>query len=93
MNRLLSEGMVPLEKVYSYEPVPQILTPEEAKHIVGVQANLWTEYIPTYSQVEYMELPRMAALSEIQWTMPKKKEYADFLKRLPGLSLSMTQSI
>lgn len=67
------------------EPVPQILTPEEAKHIVGVQANLWTEYIPTYSQVEYMELPRMAALSEIQWTMPKKKEYADFLKRLPGL--------
>lgn len=78
-------GYVPLEKVYSYEPVPQILTPEEAKHIVGVQANLWTEYIPTYSQVEYMELPRMAALSEIQWTMPKKKEYADFLKRLPGL--------
>ena len=78
-------GYVPLEKVYSYEPVPQILTPEEAKHIVGIQANLWTEYIPTYSQVEYMELPRMAALSEIQWTMPKKKEYADFLKRLPGL--------
>ena len=78
-------GYVPLEKVYSYEPVPQILTPEEAKHIVGVQANLWTEYTPTYSQVEYMELPRMAALSEIQWTMPKKKEYADFLKRLPGL--------
>ena len=78
-------GYVPLEKVYSYEPVPQILTPEEAKHIVGVQANLWTENIPTYSQVEYMELPRMAALSEIQWTMPKKKEYADFLKRLPGL--------
>lgn len=78
-------GYVPLEKVYSYEPVPQILTPEEAKHIVGVQANLWTEYIPTYSQVEYMELPRMAALSEVQWTMPEKKEYADFLKRLPGL--------
>lgn len=78
-------GYVPLEKVYSYEPVPQILTPEEAKHIVGIQANLWTEYIPTYSQVEYMELPRMAALSEVQWTMPEKKEYADFLKRLPGL--------
>ena len=78
-------GYVPLEKVYSYEPVPQILTPKEAKHIVGVQANLWTEYIPTYSQVEYMELPRMAALSEVQWTMPEKKEYVDFLKRLPGL--------
>ena len=78
-------GYVPLEKVYSYEPVPQTLTSEEAKYIVGVQANLWTEYIPTYSQVEYMELPRMAALSEVQWTMPEKKDYADFLKRLPGL--------
>ena len=78
-------GYVPLEKVYSYEPVPQILTPEEAKHIVGIQANLWTEYIPTYSQVEYMELPRMAALAEVQWTMPAKKNYEDFLKRLPGL--------
>ena len=44
------------------------LTPEEQKYIKGVQANLWTEYIPTYSQVEYMELPRMAALAEIQWT-------------------------
>ena len=78
-------GYVPLEKVYSYKPVPQTLTSEEAKYIVGVQANLWTEYIPTYSQVEYMELPRMAALSEVQWTMPEKKDYADFLKRLPGL--------
>ena len=78
-------GYVPLEKVYSYEPVPQVLTPEEAQYIVGVQANLWTEYIPTYSQVEYMELPRMAALSEIQWTMPEKKDYANFLERLPSL--------
>lgn len=78
-------GYVPLEKVYSYEPVPQTLTSEEAKYIVGVQANLWTEYIPTYSQVEYMELPRMAALSEIQWTMPEKKNYEGFLKRLPQL--------
>ena len=44
------------------------LTPEEQKYIKGVQANLWTEYIPTFSQVEYMELPRMAALADIQWT-------------------------
>ena len=54
--------------------MPADLTPEEQKYIIGVQANLWTEYIPTYSQVEYMELPRMAALSEIQWTMPEKKK-------------------
>ena len=63
-------GYVPVETVYNYEPMPADLTPEEQKYIIGVQANLWTEYIPTYSQVEYMELPRMAALSEIQWTMP-----------------------
>ena len=68
--------------MYSYEPMPKSLTPEEQKYIKGVQANLWTEYIPTFSQVEYMELPRMAALAEVQWTMPAKKNYEDFLKRL-----------
>ena len=78
-------GYVPVETVYNYEPMPADLTPEEQKYIIGVQANLWTEYIPTYSQVEYMELPRMAALSEIQWTMPEKKNYEGFLKRLPQL--------
>lgn len=50
-------GYVPVETVYNYEPMPADLTPEEQKYIIGVQANLWTEYIPTYSQVEYMELP------------------------------------
>ena len=54
-------------------------------HIIGVQANLWTEYIPTYSQLEYMELPRLAALSEVQWTLPEKKNYDNFLQRLPKL--------
>lgn len=78
-------GYVPLEKVYNFEPIPKELTSEEAKHIIGVQANLWTEYIPTYSQVEYMELPRMAALSEVQWSTPARKDYMDFLKRLPRL--------
>ena len=78
-------GYLPIERVYSYEPMPKSLTPEEQKYIKGVQANLWTEYIPTFSQVEYMELPRMAALAEVQWTMPAKKNYEDFLKRLPGL--------
>ena len=50
-------GYLPIERVYSYEPMPKSLTPEEQKYIKGVQANLWTEYIPTFSQVEYMELP------------------------------------
>ena len=61
-------------KVYNYEPMPADLTPEEQKYIIGVQANLWTEYIPTYSQVEYMELPRMAALSEISVEPCRKRK-------------------
>ena len=75
-------GYLPLERVYSYEPMPASLTPEEQKYIKGVQANLWPEYIPTFSQVEYMELPRMAALADIQWTNPEHKDYQDFLQRL-----------
>ena len=73
---------VPLERVYSYEPFPAALSPEEQQYIKGVQANLWTEYIPTLSHAQYMVLPRWAALSEVQWTMPEKKNYDDFLDRL-----------
>lgn len=79
-------GYVPLEKVYSFEPVPSILTDEEKPYIIGVQANLWREYIPTLSHVEYMVLPRLAALSEIQWTDPSKKDYQSFLSRLVRLT-------
>ena len=78
-------GYLPLERVYSYEPMPASLTPEEQKYIKGVQANLWTEYIPTFSHAQYMVLPRWAALSEIQWSAPDKKNYEDFLSRLPRL--------
>lgn len=78
-------GYVPLERVYNYEPVPSSLTPEEQKYIIGVQANHWTEYIPSLSQLQYMAFPRWAALSEIQWTMPEKKDYKNFLGRLPQL--------
>jgi len=78
-------GYLPIERVYSYEPVPASLTPEEQKYIKGVQANLWTEYVPTFSHAQYMVLPRWAALSEIQWSSPEKKNYADFLARLPQL--------
>lgn len=78
-------GYLPVENVYHFEPVPDGLTPEQARHIIGVQANLWTEYIPTFRQVEYMELPRMAALSEVQWSSPKQKNYDAFLRRLVRL--------
>lgn len=78
-------GYVSVERVYSYEPIDPSLTADEAAHVIGVQANLWTEYVPTFSQLEYMELPRLAALSEVQWTMPDKKNYDNFLQRLPRL--------
>ena len=78
-------GYLPLERVYSYEPMPASLTPEEQKYIKGVQANLWTEYIATFPHAQYMVLPRWAALCEIQWSSPEKKNYADFLSRLPQL--------
>jgi len=78
-------GFLPLQKVYSYEPLPAELTPEEQQHIVGVQGNLWTEYIPTLEHMQYMALPRWAALAEIQWSSPEKKDYHDFFYRLPYL--------
>ena len=77
-------GYIPVERVYSYEPLPAALTPEEAAHIIGVQANLWTEYIPTFAQVQYMELPRMAALAEVQWSNAPK-DYKAFSARMPQM--------
>lgn len=73
-------GYVPVEKVYSLEPT-EGLTPEEGNMIVGVQGNLWTEYIPNFSQVQYMVLPRMAAIAEIGWTPANLKNYEDFVGR------------
>ncbi len=75
-------GLLPLEKVYSYQPIPKELSSEEAKHILGVQANLWTEYISDYSHLEYMTFPRVIALSEVAWTNPSKKSYHQFIERL-----------
>lgn len=76
-------GFLPLEKVYSFNPV-EGLTESETEYILGVQANLWTEYIPDISQAQYMLLPRLAALSEVAWCVDKG-EYEDFLERLPAL--------
>ena len=79
-------GYLPLERVYSYEPMPKELTSEEARHIIGVQANIWTEYMPTFKQMQYMALPRLAALSEVQWSQPELKNYKDFACRLIDLA-------
>ena len=75
-------GLLPLDKVYSYEPVPEVLSASEAKHVLGVQANLWSEYIPNQRHAEYMLLPRLCALSEVAWTSPELKNYESLIARL-----------
>ncbi len=75
-------GYTSLKKVYSYEPVPEELNPDEAKYILGAQANLWTEYIATEHHLQYMLLPRMLALAEVNWTEAKHKNWDSFNKRL-----------
>ncbi|MDB5007666.1 MAG: exo 3 [Mucilaginibacter sp.] len=78
-------GYDPLSKIYSYNPIPAVLTPDQQKFVVGVQANLWTEYIPTENKVEYMILPRVLALSEVAWSPLANKNYIDFANtRLPS---------
>lgn len=80
-----SGGYLPIERVYSFEPVPHTLSPEQQKLILGAQANCWTEHMDTYKQVEYMELPRMAALAEVQWCAPAQKNFEAFMQRLPKM--------
>jgi len=75
-------GFTSLNKVYSFEPVPSELPDDKKQYIIGAQANLWTEYIATEAQVEYMILPRMSAMAEVNWTMPENKNYDDFIVRM-----------
>tara|TARA_S200000501_G_scaffold243375_1_gene227885 strand:+ start:3554 stop:5350 length:1797 start_codon:yes stop_codon:yes gene_type:complete len=75
-------GLIDLEKVYSYEPVPDGVDLNEASRIMGAQGNIWTEYIKTPDKVEYMGIPRMTALSEIVWSKRKSRDYDEFIKRL-----------
>ena len=72
-------GYLPVEKCYSYEPTVEGMTDEEKAHILGVQANLWTEYIATPDHLHYMLLPRLAALAEVQWCQPEVKSWERFL--------------
>lgn len=75
-------GFLPLEKVYSYEPIPAALTAEQGAHVLGAQCQLWSEYIPTASHLEYMTFPRLCALAEVVWSPGGRKDYAGFLTRL-----------
>lgn len=75
-------GFLPLDKVYSYNPIPNGLPEDKSKHIIGAQANLWTEYISTYQQVEYMAFPRAIALAEVNWTNQEDRSWLDFRHRL-----------
>jgi hexosaminidase len=77
-------GYSPLQKTYSYNPTPPSLTPDQQKHILGAQANLWAEYIPTEAKADYMLLPRLLAVSELNWTPLANKNFNDFANvRLP----------
>lgn len=67
-------------------PVPEGFDSEKMTHILGVQANVWTEYMPTFGRVQYMLLPRLAALSEVQWSQPGRMDYSAFLQRLRHLA-------
>ena len=79
-------GFIPVEKVYSLNPVADSLSTEAQAHILGVQANLWTEYVTNEEMAEYQALPRMSALAEVQWTQPDRKDYEAFRQRLTRLT-------
>jgi hexosaminidase len=76
-------GYLPLETVYGFEPIPEELTETEARHVIGAQGNVWTEYMKTEDHVEYMVFPRMMAVSEVTWSDPTAKNFRDFVGRLP----------
>jgi hexosaminidase len=75
-------GYLPLEMVYQFEPVPEELSADQIQYILGAQGNVWTEYIKTPEDVEYMAIPRMCALAEVVWSAKDKRDLNDFLKRM-----------
>ena len=75
-------AVLPIETVYAYEPLPDELEPQFTKHVLGAQAQLWTEYMATPKDVEYMAYPRLSALAEVVWTPKDRKDYAGFTARL-----------
>ncbi len=79
-------GFIPIERVYSLDPAPDSLSASAKAHILGTQANLWTEYIVNEEMLEYQALPRMSALAEVQWTQPARKDYDSFIQRLTRMT-------
>ncbi|MFT7162475.1 MAG: hexosaminidase, partial [Bacteroidia bacterium] len=78
-------GYLPLSKVYTFDPIVESMTAEQAKHVLGGQANLWTEYMSTSAQLEYMIYPRVAALSEAVWSTKDNRRWDDFANRVESL--------
>ncbi|MDB6080251.1 MAG: beta-N-acetylglucosaminidase [Akkermansiaceae bacterium] len=78
-------GFQPIYHVYEYDPVPHSLTKDEAKHVLGVQAQLWAEYMHDWKKVEYQAFPRIAAVAEVAWTPVNRKNYDSFRSRLTGI--------
>lgn len=75
-------GFLPLEKAYAYNPMPEGLTPEQENHLLGVQGNIWTEYVPTPEHLEYMIYPRLLAIAELGWTQEEHKNWTNFKQRV-----------
>jgi hexosaminidase len=77
-------GFLPIEQVYQYEPILPSFTPEQAKHVLGAQFQIWAEYIPNGRHAEYMAFPRACALSEVVWSPKEARNWEDFSSRLPA---------
>lgn len=82
LEPLTIDGFNTLERVYNYEPIPSALSGEEVKYIKGLQGNIWTEFIPDFKHLQYMAFPRMAALAELAWSTPEKKNWAQFKRKM-----------
>ena len=78
-------ALIPMQQVYAFEPVPAALDAQQARHVLGVQANVWTEHMRTFDRVQHAVFPRIAALAEVAWTPEAARDYAGFLQRLPAL--------
>jgi hexosaminidase len=78
---VFADGYLPVERVYAFRPLPEELTEKQQAHILGVQGCIWGEYVHSFKDVEYDALPRMAALSELQWCKPQQRDYKDFINR------------
>ena len=79
------DAVISLESTYGFDPAPETLSEAARRHVLGVQGNLWTEYIPFESQAQYQVLPRMGALAEVQWVAPGRKDYSQWRERQKGL--------